>query len=126
MDDARRDGHEDRVLLAHEEFVDDALRGRPFALVVEHDLHHPLHDHEVVGLDLVEVPPLDDPGVGDRNVGLAEVLEEGIVGAHHLHQVPALVGDDLQRFHVDALDQLHQALPNEVYVNPSRLTVPGS
>jgi hypothetical protein len=46
------------------------------AVVVQHDLRHALHEHEVVGLLLVVVPALDDARVDDRQVHLTELLED--------------------------------------------------
>src|SRR5688572_2930571 len=120
------DGDEDRILLAHEELVHRPLRRGALPVVVEHHLHHPLHDHEVVGLELVVVPPLHHARVRHGDIGLPELLEEGVVAAHHLHEIAPLVGDDLERLHVHALDQLHSGLPTQVYSNPRRRTTAGS
>src|SRR5262245_45892160 len=82
----RRDHQQGRVLLAQEELVHLALRGTVLARVVEHHLGHALHHHEVVGLLLVVVPALHHLGVNDRQVDLAEALEERVVVAEHLHE----------------------------------------
>jgi hypothetical protein len=92
MPDVGRDLDELLVVLAEEELVHDALRGRALALVVEGELDHAPHADEVVGLELVIVPGLRHAGIHRRHVRLAEVDEEFVIPAEHLHEPAALVG----------------------------------
>src|ERR1041385_5251068 len=111
VEDERWDHEQHGIPLAEEELVDLALRGAVLARVVEHDLRHPLHDHEVIRLLLVVVPALHHLGIDDGEVDLPELLEERVVVAQHLHEPPALVGDDLERLREDALDHARDAFP---------------
>ena len=110
VDDEGRDLDQHRVPLAREEFIHLAAGLRALTVVVAHDLRGPLHDDEVVRLDLVVVPPLHDVRIRDRDVHLPELRELRPVGADHLHQISSLVVDRLQRPHLDAVDEVH-ALP---------------
>src|SRR5262245_29288699 len=100
----RRDHEQRRVLLPEEELVHLALRGAVLARIVQHDLRHALHHHEVVRLLLVVVPALHHFRVDHGEVDLAEALEERVIVAQHLHEPAALVGDDLECFREHALN----------------------
>ena len=82
------------------------LRRRAVAVVVEHELDAAV-DAGVVERHLaVLVPALDDARVDAREVDLAELDEVRIVGAQHVEDRPALVGDAPERDHVHAVDAL--------------------
>jgi hypothetical protein len=59
----------------------------------------------MIGLLVVEVPRLDDAGVGGGHVDLAEldILALLVVGAEHFHEPAALVAMDGELFNDDAL-----------------------
>jgi len=71
---------------------------------VQGDLRHARHADEVVGLLLVVVPGLDDPGVDPGYVRLAEPLVVRVIGTPHLHEHPPVIGDDLQVLQLHTLD----------------------
>ena len=85
VQDAGRNHQQDVVALTHEEFVHLALGGRIVASVVENHLSHALDADEVVGLQVMVVPAFNHARIDSRQVDLAELLEERVVGPHHFH-----------------------------------------
>src|SRR2546428_13596996 len=103
--DVRRDGDECVVALAHEDLLQLAARRRALAVVVEDELDRAERNRVVDRHSLVEVPAFDDTRVDGREVDLAEALEVRVIGAKHMHDLPALVWDLPERDDADAFDQ---------------------
>jgi len=100
----RRHGHETVVLLAHEDFLHLAARGRIWAIIMQHELDHAMHHRVVQRHHLVNMPGLDRAGIDAGEVDLAELLEVRRIAAQHVHDFATLVGNLAERSDDDAVD----------------------
>jgi hypothetical protein len=97
--------HDEVVVVGPEEQLHDlAAGGRVHAIVVKDELHEAVRAGIVKGHPGVEVPGLDGAGIDPGEIDFAEAVEFGIVGAEHVHDLAALVGDLVAGSDVDAVD----------------------
>jgi hypothetical protein len=97
--DQGRDDDQLRLRAITENLIDLSFGRRIGAVIVEREACTSLDQAEMIGLQTVQMPALDNTGLGGRDVHLPEALEFGVVAAKNLKESPPVVGVDDQVTH---------------------------
>jgi hypothetical protein len=104
----RGDAHERRRFVVEAQLSHFAVRRRALARVKHNNLGPAGEDGDLVDLHLVAVPRLDHALGREGHVDLSEGRGTGNRGGTHLHQVAAIVLDDLERLDEEFSDSGHR------------------